>query len=262
MEVSSLDALCGVPETVPQAKYDPFFRRNPRVIENLLVDEGRYHTTPGYCSAQPRERKIWMRRCLLNWLRDICVHRAAGGEVLAHATQLIDRYMHIFPTGRSEYQLVGATCFFIASKLKESIPISVREVSEYTANSVSKEQILDKEWDIYFIAPVVEYLEFDPNLCQTIREVALCIFFKVFHVEEFGYYMPSYMAAACILHALDLTLRRDMPGVTVCSVTRIRQVLRLEDGKIAEACQVLQACFEPGTVQPSRSVLEGDLEPQ
>ncbi|VDQ04157.1 unnamed protein product [Trichobilharzia regenti] len=277
MDISSgLGALIRAPETVPQAKYDPYFRQNPRVIEDLLFDEERYHTTPGYCIAQPRERKIWMRRCLFNWLRDISTDRATDGEVLAHATQLIDRYMHNFPTDRSEYQLVGATCFLIASKLKESIPISVRKMSEYTAHSLSEEHILNKElnicmslmWDLNcitpldFIAPVVEYFEFDPDLCQTIRKVAVRIFFKVFHVEQLGYYMPSYMAAACILYALDLTVRRDLPDVTIRSVIRIQQVLKLEASKIAEAYQVLQACFEPRTMQLTRAVLEGDLEPQ
>ncbi|XP_018645864.1 cyclin d, putative [Schistosoma mansoni] len=227
------------PVTVAQAKYDPFFTRNLRVIEDLLIDEKRYHSTPGFCVSQSRARTTWMRRSLLNWLRDICIHRGTDGEVLAHTAQLIDRYMHIVPTEQNEYQLVGATCFFISSKLKETVPIALRQVTEYTANSLTEQDVLAKEltvcislmWDLTcitpvdFVAPVVEFLEFVPSLRQIIRQAALCIYIKAFHV-----YLTYYL----VLH-----LQR----------------------KMREAFQILQACFEPGTVQLSNAVLEGDLEP-
>ncbi|CAH8648064.1 unnamed protein product [Schistosoma guineensis] len=263
------------PVTVAQAKYDPFFTRNLRVIEDLLIDEKRYHSTPGFCVSQSPARTTWMRRSLLNWLRDICIHRGTDGEVLAHTAQLIDRYMHIVPTEQNEYQLVGATCFFISSKLKETVPIALRKVTEYTANSLTEQDVLAKEltvcislmWDLTcitpvdFVAPVVEFLEFVPSLRQIIRQAALCIYIKAFHVEEISTYMPSYIAAACILYALNLTVHRDLSDTAIRSVTRIQRILRLEARKMREAYQILQACFEPGTVQLSNAVLEGDIEP-
>lgn len=50
--------------------------------------------------------------------------------------------MHIVPTKQNEYQLVGATCFFISSKLKETVPIALRKVTEYTANSLTEQDVL------------------------------------------------------------------------------------------------------------------------
>ncbi|KAF6776075.1 hypothetical protein AHF37_04418 [Paragonimus kellicotti] len=47
-------------------------------------------------------------------------------------------------------------------------------------------------------------------------------------VEELGMYLPSYMAAACILYALNLTVHPDLSDVALRSVTRIQQLLRLE----------------------------------
>ncbi|CAH8662724.1 unnamed protein product [Heterobilharzia americana] len=236
------------PVKVSQPKYDPFFTRNLRVIEDLLFDEKRYHCTPGFCVLQSPARTTWMRRSLFNWLRDICIHRGTDGEVLAHTAQLIDRYMHLVPTEQDEYQL-------------ETVPIALKKVAEYTANSLTEQDVLAKELTIYFIAPVVEFLEFVPSLRQIIRQAALCVFIKVFHVEELGNYMPSYMAAACILYALNLTVHRDLSEVAIRSVTLIQQILKLEARKMRQVYQVLQACFEPGTVQLSNSVLLGDLEP-
>ncbi|VDO91457.1 unnamed protein product [Schistosoma margrebowiei] len=190
MDVSGQDTsdhctnLSEGPVTVAQAKYDPFFTRNQRVIEDLLIDEKRYHSTPGFCVSQSLARTTWMRRSLLNWLRDV---------VLAHTAQLIDRYMHIVPTEQNEYQLVGATCFFISSKLKETIPIALRKVIElfYSLILQAKELTvcISLMWDLTcitpvdFVAPVVEFLEFVPSLRQIIRQA--------FHIRCFKY--PSWI---------------------------------------------------------------------
>ncbi|KAF5395715.1 Cyclin domain protein [Paragonimus heterotremus] len=263
------------PLTVSQPLYDPYFTANEKIIQDLLIDEKRYHSNPSYCIKQHIGVAKWMRRTLLNWLRDVCVHRQTDAGVLAQTAQLIDRFLHVVPTDRREYQLVGSTCFFIASKLKETVPVPLREMMQYTDFSVTQEDIVAKElticlslhWDltcitpIDFIAPVVDFLEFVSSLKQIIRQAALNIFIKAFHVEELGMYLPSYMAAACILYALNLTVHPDLSDVALRSVTRIQQLLRLEARKIREVYQHLQSCFEPGTVQLSEAVIRADSNP-
>ncbi|CAL8090120.1 unnamed protein product [Calicophoron daubneyi] len=265
----------GAPVTVPQPQYDRYFSANEKIIQDLLLDEKRYHSTPGYCIKQPIGLAKWMRRTLLNWLRDVCLFRGTDGGVLAHTAQLIDRYMHVAPTDRREYQLVGATCFFISSKLKETVPVSLRQVAKFTDYSATEDDILAKElticlslqWDltcitpIDFIAPIVDFLEFVPSLKQIIRQAALNIYTKIFHVEDLNMYLPSYMAAACILYALNLTVHPDLSDVALRSVTRIQQLLKLEARKIREIYQALQSCFEPGTVQLSKTVIDADSAP-
>lgn len=65
------DQSDGPPGAVPQPLYDPFFTANVKIIQDLLLDEKRYHSTPGYCIGQPSGVAKWMRRTLLNWLRDV-----------------------------------------------------------------------------------------------------------------------------------------------------------------------------------------------
>ncbi|GAA56940.1 G1/S-specific cyclin-D1 [Clonorchis sinensis] len=172
----------------------------------------------------------------------ICAYRRTDAGVLSQTAQLIDRYLHVVPIEKSQYQLVGAACFFISSKLKESTQVPLSEMVKFTDYSVQNVDILAYEmmvclslaWDLTcitpvdFIAPVVDFLEFVPELKQIIRQAALNIYTKVFHVEDLGLYMPSYMAAACILYALNLTVHPDLGDVTLRSVTRIQQLLRLE----------------------------------
>lgn len=47
-------------------------------------------------------------------------------------------------------------------------------------------------------------------------------------VEDLNLYLPSYLAAACILHALKLTVPPELNVVALESVTRIQQLLELE----------------------------------
>lgn len=263
------------PITVSQPLFDPYFTRNERIIQDLLVDEHRYHSLPGLCSKQSLERAIWMRRALLNWLRDICIHRGTDGEVLAHTAQLVDRYMRVVSTDQQEYQLVGAACFFISSKLKEPVPIPLRVMAEYSAYSAAEQDILAKElticislnWDLTcitpvdFIAPVVEFLNFVPRMRKIIRQAALCIYVKAFHVEALSAYLPSYTAAACILYALNLTVQPELNGIALQSIAFIQRLLGLEPVTLRRVYEILQACFEPGTVELSKAVRDGDLEP-
>ncbi|KER21184.1 cyclin domain protein [Opisthorchis viverrini] len=258
--------------TVPQPQFDPYFTANEKIIQDLLIDERRYHSTPAYCVKQPLAVAKWMRRALLTWVREICAYRRTDAGVLSQTAQLIDRYLHVVPIEKSQYQLVGAACFFISSKLKESTQVPLSEMVKFTDYSVQNVDILAYEmmvclslaWDLTcitpvdFIAPVVDFLEFVPELKQIIRQAALNIYTKVFHVEDLGLYMPSYMAAACILYALNLTVHPDLGDVTLRSVTRIQQLLRLEARKIREVYQHLQSCFKPGTIELSEAVIKAD----
>ncbi|VDP96545.1 unnamed protein product [Echinostoma caproni] len=183
------------PGSVPQPLYDPYFSANEKVIQDLLLDERRYHSTPGYCFRQPRATAKWMRRTLLNWLRDIYRHRNADAGVLSHAAQLTDRYLHVVPTDRHEYQLVGGTCYLVASKLNDALPATAVDMAHYMADSAKPGDIRAKEmticialqWDLTcitpvdFVAPVIEFLEFAPSLKKIIRQRALNTYVKAFH---------------------------------------------------------------------------------
>ncbi|THD22826.1 G1/S-specific cyclin-D2 [Fasciola hepatica] len=270
------DPSNGPPGAVPQPLYDPYFSANVKIIQDLLLDEKRYHSTPGYCIGQPIGVAKWMRRTLLNWLRDIYRYRNADAGILSHAAQLTDRYMHVVPTDGHEYQLVGGTCFLIASKLNDALPTTAVDMAHYMADSAKPTDIRAKEmticislqWDLTcitpvdFVLPVIDFLEFVPSLKKIIRQSALNIYIKAFHVEDLNLYLPSYLAAACILHALKLTVPPELNAVALESVTRIQQLLELEARKIREVYEVLQSCFEPGTVQLAKSVLDADQCPQ
>ncbi|WP_395241886.1 hypothetical protein, partial [Salmonella sp. s51933] len=73
----------------------------------------------------------------------------------------LDRFLSIQGIKKSRLQLLGASCMFLASKLRETRPLSAEKLVIYTDNSITLEElmnweliVLDKlKWDIAAIIP-------------------------------------------------------------------------------------------------------------
>jgi G1/S-specific cyclin-D2 len=53
----------------------------------------------------------------------------------------MDRFLSVSRTSKSHLQLLGAVCLFLASKLKESNPLSAEKLVLYTDRSITYEEI-------------------------------------------------------------------------------------------------------------------------
>merc|ERR1711920_570581 len=67
------------------------------------------------------------------------------GETLFLTVNIIDRYLSLKPVARKKLQLLGVVAMLIAAKFEEIDPPKVRELSYITANTYSKEEILNME---------------------------------------------------------------------------------------------------------------------
>lgn len=54
----------------------------------------------------------------------------------------LDRFLSVESTSKTRLQLLGATCMFLASKMKETVPLSVEKLCIYTDNSVHPGELL------------------------------------------------------------------------------------------------------------------------
>ena len=54
----------------------------------------------------------------------------------------LDRMLAILKIRRNQFQLLGATCMFLASKLKDTAPLTAEKLIIYTDNSITLDQLL------------------------------------------------------------------------------------------------------------------------
>lgn len=54
----------------------------------------------------------------------------------------LDRFLSVEATRKTRLQLLGATCMFLASKMKETVPLTAEKLCIYTDNSVLPEELL------------------------------------------------------------------------------------------------------------------------
>jgi Cyclin, N-terminal domain len=73
-------------------------------------------------------------------LFQICVFREV--DVFPTAINLSDRFFALFPlTSKDQIQLVGATSLQLASKLRETVPVSTEEVLFFTDDAYAAKDL-------------------------------------------------------------------------------------------------------------------------
>lgn len=72
----------------------------------------------------------------------VCEEQRCEEEVFPLSVQYLDRFMAQFVMSTSSLQLLGSTCMFLASKLRDSVPLSAVDLCIYTDSAFSLTQLL------------------------------------------------------------------------------------------------------------------------
>ncbi|CAG5130916.1 unnamed protein product, partial [Candidula unifasciata] len=91
----------------------------------------------------------------------VCSEQRMEEEVFPLSVNYLDRILCIKDIKRSRLQLLGAACMFLASKLKETTPVSGEQLVMYTDSSITLEDLTEMEslilhllkWDLSAIVP-------------------------------------------------------------------------------------------------------------
>lgn len=211
--MAQLELLCCEVESVRRAYLDPVLLNDDRVLRNLLEAEEKYTPCADYFGNQfQTDIRPFMRKMVAQWMFEVCEEQQCEEEVFPLAMNYLDRFLAVQRIKRSQFQLLGAACMFLASKLKDTIPLTAEKLIIYTDNSITLEQLLHFElivlrklkWDLSAITPhdfleqILHRLPISKERGQRLRKhaqtfIALC-------ATEYSFAMqpPSMIAASSV----------------------------------------------------------------
>jgi len=144
-----------------RALMDPVLLNDQRVLDNLLATEDKYLPHTNYFNCVQSDIQPYMRKMVTEWMAEVCSEQKMEEEVFPLSVNYLDRLLCIRDMNRTKLQLLGAACMFLASKLKESSPISGEQLVMYTDHSITLEDLTEMEslilhllkWDLSAIVP-------------------------------------------------------------------------------------------------------------
>lgn len=203
-----------------RAAVDPILVEDDRVLHNLLRMEERYLINSKlFECVQRNEITPDNRRTVAEWMLEVCEELRCQSDVFSLAMSYLDRFLSVCRIRRSAFQIVGSTCLLIASKVRETCPISPDKLVFYAANSFKLDDlwvwellILSKlKWEVStvtphdFIRPLLRRIpveESDVDCTVLFRHahtfMALCA-----REFQFSNFTPSIIASASLAASLQ-----------------------------------------------------------
>lgn len=133
------------------------------------------------------------------------------------AMNYVDRYLSCVPTRKNHLQLLGAVCMLLASKLRETMPLTVEKLCIYTDNSITPGQVLDWEylvleklrWDLVsviandFLDHILQRLPLPQHKMDLVKKHAQTFIALCATDYTFAMYPPSMIATCSIGAAVN-----------------------------------------------------------
>ncbi|XP_053101276.1 G1/S-specific cyclin-D3 isoform X1 [Hemicordylus capensis] len=210
-----MELLCV--ERVIRARRDPQLLRDRRVLQNLLSQEERYSPRVSYFQCVQKEIQPYMRKMLAFWMLEVCEEQKCEEEVFPLAMNYVDLYLSCVPTRKNHLQLLGAVCMLLASKLRETMPLTVEKLCIYTDNSITPSQVLDWEflvleklkWDLVsviandFLDHILQRLPLPQQKADLVKKHAQTFIALCATDYTFAMYPPSMIATGSIGAAIN-----------------------------------------------------------
>jgi hypothetical protein len=81
---------------------------------------------------------------------EVCQDQQCESQVFHQSLNYMDRFLSRKTIKKTQFQLLGTVCIFLASKMCECASIPAEKLLMYTDNSVSLEELL--QWEMLVLA--------------------------------------------------------------------------------------------------------------
>ena len=181
------------------------------LYSNLLEEEKNLKAKPkyGYMKLQTDINEK-MRAILIDWIIVIHDKFHLKSQTLYQTIWLIDTYLSIKYIKRSDFQILGLGCLYIASKFQEIYYPQLKDCVEETDGAYTKEDLLKIEKDIL---KTTNY-----NLLPPSQEDFYNIISKYFGFNEKQYYFGKYFMENSLI---DYNMLKYSPSVIAVSCSYI-----------------------------------------
>lgn len=239
-----------------------------RVLQNSLLLEDRYTVTSSYFNCLQNELKPYMRKLVATWMWEVCENEKCRQDVFSLAVNCLDRFLSVVKIRKSQLQLVGAVCLFLASKIRQARAISAEKLCAYTDNSITLEELLNWEllvlsrlkWDISavipndFVEPILQRLPLVTGI-EVARNHAETFIAFCFIDFNFSLYPPSMVAAASVGAAVQglLWLNKQWSSQKEL-LTRLHQILGIEVDCLRHCLEQIESMVAPPSNKSSNKL--------
>ena len=115
-------------------------------VNYLIARERECAPNPDYLDRFQPYLNPRMRAILLDWMIEVSAEYGLKRETFHLSVTYIDRYLSLQPNvSRTDFQLVGATALFLASKIEEIYPPKITDITKSCDNGYTGAQIIAQE---------------------------------------------------------------------------------------------------------------------
>lgn len=179
----------------------------------------------------------------MDWIIQVHARFHLLPESLFLCTNILDRFLSTRPVSLSKLQLVGVTCFFIASKFEETMAPAVAEIAyladgQYTVQDILKAEryvLKTIDWDLRYPGPMGwlrrgskadDCEEKARTVAKYLMEISICEWRLV------GI-LPSLLAAAALWLARLVLGREEWVSFTLPSPMKFMLTVALQTHNLA-----------------------------